>query len=628
MLPVGTADPGRRLQRSKAVLRGKIAMPDSAQSYGWYYGGWYGCYCYDWYGGDDVVQVGGDKLAFRRWIPQYGPNSEYVDAYQSLYIVDLSNPDAPNVASTVITHDPPRWWGNMRAVGDTLYTTHYEWLQNPAQGRRSEYFVKYYLDRIDLTDPPRSRIGSKINVPGMLVGGSETDPNIIYTIDYRWYSTTNHGANEFDVLKLSGDKAYLQSAVQIPGWVGNTFVRGNKAYMSVQQWVEGSNYSQSYVRLLQLDISQPKSLVPTISKAEKGWGWLLGVEGDRASGDLGVGRRWARHLQALGSRSRIRPDGADARVGLFVDGAAGQPNLPRQRSLGRADNQPAVGFARVVTAPRVSARGAAAWERALETAAAVVGGAGQEVHGNPSREARVVESDRNVEGLHRFVGALEDQLAEPGTLAVVDTRRSGDRSAIACRSIARARGCLVGVHREVGVGGRLGPQWVATTQAIVSLQSWAFEAPAAGPSNALSFRLSQPPLSGSVHLALRHSMHWALNSEPASSKSTDTESRPFRCKGTVIFPMMLARSVVVTGSPTQVGTDVELRAAHLPANALTVTTIEPTGNSLSESTVLCPGFTSISRSTLFGPATSTWMQVPSSGAAVMASSSCPVDSPF
>jgi hypothetical protein len=268
---------------AKAVLRGKIAMPDFSQNYGWYYGGWYGCYYYDWYGGADIVQVGGNKLAFRRWIPQYGPNYEYVDAYQSLYIVDLSNPDAPNVASTVVTRDPDVWWGNMRAIGDTLYTTHYEWLQNPAQGKRTEYLVKYYLDRIDLTDPHAPRIGSKVNVPGMLVGGSETDPSIIYTIDYRWYSDDeNHGANEFDVLKLVGDKAYLQSAVQIPGWVGNTFVRGNKAYMSVQQYVEGTNYRQSYVRLNQLDLTQPKNIVRTESKADKGWGWLLGVEGDRA----------------------------------------------------------------------------------------------------------------------------------------------------------------------------------------------------------------------------------------------------------------------------------------------------------------------------------------------------------
>jgi hypothetical protein len=264
------------------TLLGKKALPDITRYY-WQYGGWYGCYYYDWYGGAEMVQVGGDKLAFRRWIPEYGPSNEYVDAYSSLFIVDLSDPNSPNVASTVIAHDSDTWWGNMRAIGDTLYTTHFEWFNRPTNGgQQNEYLVKYYLDRIDLSDPHAPRIGARINVPGLLVGGSETDPSIIYTIDYRWYSE-NHWNNSFDVLKIAGDNAYLQSEVQIPGWVGNTFVRGNKAYMSLQQYDQvGPNYQQSYVRLLQLDMTNPKNVSLTASKADKGWGWLLGVEGDRA----------------------------------------------------------------------------------------------------------------------------------------------------------------------------------------------------------------------------------------------------------------------------------------------------------------------------------------------------------
>jgi hypothetical protein len=262
------------------VLRGKQAMPDFANNYYWAYGGFYGCYIYDWYYGADMVQVGGDKLAFRRWVPQFGPNGEYVDAYQSLWIVDLSNPDSPNLASTVITRDQDGWWGNMRAVGDTLYTTHYEWVQRPTtSSNQGDYQVKYFLDRIDMTDPRNPKIGAKINVPGMLIGASETDPGVIYTIDYGWYG--NHGGNAFDVLRLSGDKAYLQEELEIPGYVGNTFVRGNNVYMSVQQWAD-EKYQQTYMRLWQLDITDPKNVIATASKADKGWGWLLGVEGDRA----------------------------------------------------------------------------------------------------------------------------------------------------------------------------------------------------------------------------------------------------------------------------------------------------------------------------------------------------------
>jgi hypothetical protein len=144
---------------------------------------------------------------------------------------------------------------------------------------QSTFYVKYYLDRIDLTDRRHPVVGAKINVPGILVGGSETDPSLIYTIDYRWYS--NHGGNEFDVLRLAGDHAYLQSALAIPGYVGSTFVRGDKAYMSVQQWLD-DKYQKSIVQLYQLNLANPRAIEAKTSQAQKGWGWLLGVEGDRA----------------------------------------------------------------------------------------------------------------------------------------------------------------------------------------------------------------------------------------------------------------------------------------------------------------------------------------------------------
>jgi len=270
----------------KAVVRGKKELPSAGGGYGYGrgYGGFGGCYAYDWYYGNDVVQVGNDVLAFRRWTPQVNAAGEYVDAQSSLYVVDLANPDAPGLASTVITHDRTGWWGNMRTVGDTLYTSHYEWLPRVSaspseQSDSNTWTVKYYLDRIDLRDRAHPAVGAKINVPGMLVGGSEDDPSVVYTVDYQWYG--NHGGNDFDVLKLHDNVAELRGRVTIPGYVGSTFVRGNKAYMSVQQY-EGDNYNRSTVQLWQLDLANPQQIVTTTSKAEKGWGWLLGVEGDRA----------------------------------------------------------------------------------------------------------------------------------------------------------------------------------------------------------------------------------------------------------------------------------------------------------------------------------------------------------
>jgi hypothetical protein len=275
-----------------AKLRGKVTLPDTPN--GWSGWGWGGFWYYDWFGGADVVQVGGDALAFRRWYPQYAPEGPdgswtYIDSLDSLFVVDVSNPDAPTIASTTVTDDSTTWWGDMQAVGNTLYATHYEWLNrpDPASPEGTLYYVKYYLDEMDLSDRAHPKVGSKINVPGQLVGASATDPSILYTVDYRWDSN-NNPRNDLDVVKLDGGRAYLQSVTELDGWVGNVIVQNDVAYTSVQEydWLNTPNggvYTQPYVELHQIDLSNPVSPVDRIStNPDQGWGWLLAVQGDRA----------------------------------------------------------------------------------------------------------------------------------------------------------------------------------------------------------------------------------------------------------------------------------------------------------------------------------------------------------
>lgn len=268
------------LANGQATPRGKITLPISPDYYGGYWGGfgwgWGGYYWYDWYDGSDAIQVNGDVLAFRRWSPVYTENGKW-RADQSLYVVDLKNPDSPALASTLITEDENAWWGNMRAVGDKLYTTHYEWIEQPLTGNG---VVKYYLDQIDLSDRAHPRVGSKINVPGLLVGASETDPSLLYTVDYRWNGTT--AKDEISVVKIDGGLAYLQSTTELDGYVGNVFVRGNTAYMSSERYTYNTPTDGPRVTLHQLDLSDPSHPVDRASAQQKGWGWLLGVEGDRA----------------------------------------------------------------------------------------------------------------------------------------------------------------------------------------------------------------------------------------------------------------------------------------------------------------------------------------------------------
>jgi hypothetical protein len=265
----------------QARLRGTVELP-GAGYYGWgWYWGWYGCDMYSWYYGSDIVQVG-SKLAFRRWMPQYDTNGSYVDALESLFVVDATNPDAPVVGSTVVTDDSNGWWGNLRAVGNQLYASHYVWTEQPAfaNGVYAPGHVAYFIDAIDLSDPAHPKVGERINVPGFLVGGSADDPSLIYTMDYQWDG--NNTYNDFAVLKLSGGRAYLQGHLTIPGYTGNVFVEHSTAYFSAQLYSTDNNTTTSTMRLYQVDLSDPKNPVALPSDPTNEWGWLLAVEGDHA----------------------------------------------------------------------------------------------------------------------------------------------------------------------------------------------------------------------------------------------------------------------------------------------------------------------------------------------------------
>ena len=256
------------------VLRGTIALPPD--QWGYYGYGWEGFWWYDWWGGAEVVQVDGDALAFRRWEPVYSPDGNYLDANSKLYVVDLSQPDSPTMASVTILDDADAWWGDMRVVGNDLWTTHYEWVDHPSNGQG---YVKYYADKIDLSDRANPQVGAKINVPGILVGGDANDPNMIYTIDYRWNPDDGTETDDFDVLHVDGHTATLKSNTPIDGWTGSVFVEGTHAYFSAEQY--GYGWDTSHVDLHDLDLSDPSHPVDR-KVTNNGWGWLLDVTGDRA----------------------------------------------------------------------------------------------------------------------------------------------------------------------------------------------------------------------------------------------------------------------------------------------------------------------------------------------------------
>ena len=261
------------------VLRGSVQLPvEDAQYYSWY-----GCGWNDWYGGADDTLVGDSTLFFRRYVYHYDALTNQGSYEQKAYVVNAANADAPAVASTIINNDPNGWWGNTRVVGSTVYTTHSEWVNTSQRGPNGEenWLVRYYLDRLDLSNPSAPRVALSVNVPGLLVGASEADPSLLYFVDYAWSGNQVH--NAFNVARLNGNVATLESSTVTSGYLGNVFVRGNKAYassISYPQRAAGDYRSEQ--RLVQFDLSTPSQPQMTTSVAKDGWGWLVDVQGDRA----------------------------------------------------------------------------------------------------------------------------------------------------------------------------------------------------------------------------------------------------------------------------------------------------------------------------------------------------------
>ena len=254
-------------------LRGTVTLPGAAGRLE-YMMPWID---FGWYNGSTVLQVGADALAFRRWERFYGDKAPFVSAQDDLLLVDLSKPDAPSVASLPITTDTSGWWGNMQVVGNTLYTTHEEWYQK-SKDPASPSLVRYFADRIDVSDRAHPRVQAKINVPGMIVGGSAQDPALLYTVDYRW--TGNTEVDDLDVIRVSGNTAELVSTVTLDGYVGQTFIRGNTAYFSANLY--SPKAGQPTVELHAVDLSEPSAPKDHVATGAPGWSWLLAVEGNVA----------------------------------------------------------------------------------------------------------------------------------------------------------------------------------------------------------------------------------------------------------------------------------------------------------------------------------------------------------
>jgi len=250
-----------------------------------------------------AVQIASDAVALKL-------ESERPLVYRGggvLLVLDLSKPDAPTAAAISI-RDGMVEWGHLVVRGDALYVTETEPVQPP-----DAFFprVRYWLDRIDLSDRAHPKVASRVNVTGLLIESAPVgDPSLIYVKGLRWITeetpTTEGRAPgreiySLDMLRVHGDRAELLGSVDFDGVPGPLFFSGDRALLSVAE-IHGVDFQAYRSQTLHvLDVSDPARPTDRVIDARESRRWFLDLEGDHALFTAGWGGLFGLDVCRLGA---------------------------------------------------------------------------------------------------------------------------------------------------------------------------------------------------------------------------------------------------------------------------------------------------------------------------------------
>jgi hypothetical protein len=205
----------------------------------------------------------------------------YVNALQ---VVDLRDPDNMHLATGSL--DMPDYpFVNKVGHGQTLYSTHTEPALDAA-GNPKQYHQRYFLDRVDASDPNTLSLLPKVNIPGRLVD-VDSSGTLLYTIDYQF---DEHGQrrNSFDVLRLDGDTATLVSVLPVGDEIDHARYLDREVWISTHAYPwsglsdDSADSRQPYTRLTRLRFDPSGSLSDQAQHDVAGYDFdLLDVEGTR-----------------------------------------------------------------------------------------------------------------------------------------------------------------------------------------------------------------------------------------------------------------------------------------------------------------------------------------------------------
>jgi hypothetical protein len=225
---------------------------------------------------DDALLVGRSVGNY-----EYSPTTYTPTRYPRFYydVIELSDPEAPTVASTfeVPAEAANYGWGRWAAEGcmvdmgwgwygggESAQLTHGNLVVSqhaePVPGSNGSE-VKYYLDRIDVSDPYRPQMLPKVNIPGTAIH-FDGDDNALVTLDYQetreaatsWedcygrgyygYSLTERGNSctvvrrSLNALRIEGERAVRTSQVLLDrdSRAGNIAVSADRIFYTTSDF--------------------------------------------------------------------------------------------------------------------------------------------------------------------------------------------------------------------------------------------------------------------------------------------------------------------------------------------------------------------------------------------------------
>jgi hypothetical protein len=133
-----------------------------------------------------------------------------------------------------------------------------------------------------------------VNVPGMFLDAAPGTP-YVYTLETWWDSAAQASVNRLHALALEGDRAILQSSVELPGYINAIQVRAGAAFASTSLYevvtTEQGQLWRSRSQLLAVDVSSPQALrLAGVAEVPRSYAYLQEVEGGRAflGSDAGI----------------------------------------------------------------------------------------------------------------------------------------------------------------------------------------------------------------------------------------------------------------------------------------------------------------------------------------------------